>query len=59
MVELLDTFEPWNDTTAREKAGVEADDYSSEALAKISAEQKKAKDRFFFLFNRWFYDLSI
>ena len=57
MADLLEIMDVWEDTAARKSAGVAEDDNSTEALWRISAEKGKAKERFFFLFNKWFYDL--
>ena len=57
MEDLLDIMDIWDDTAARKQAGVENDDKSQTAVQLISAEKEKAKNRFFFLFNKWFYDL--
>ena len=57
MADLLDIMDIWDDTAARKQAGLEADDKSETAVQLISTEKEKAKNRFFFLFNKWFYDL--
>lgn len=57
MADLLEIMDVWDDTAARKQAGVEADDKSEIAVQLISTEKEKAKDRFFFLFNKWFYDM--
>ena len=57
MADLLEIMDVWDDAAARKQAGVEADDKSEIAVQLISTEKEKAKNRFFFLFNKWFYDL--
>ena len=57
MADLLEIMDVWDDTAARKSAGAAERDNSTEALHRISAEKEKAKERFFFLFNKWFYDL--
>ncbi len=57
MADLLEIMDIWDDTAARKQAGVEADDKSQAAVQLISAEKERAKNRFFFLFNKWFYDM--
>ena len=57
MADLLEVMDIWDDTAARKQAGIAVDDKTTEALWAISAEKEKAKDRFFLLFNRHFYDL--
>ena len=57
MADLLETMDVWDDTAARKSAGAAENDNSTEALWQISAEKRRAKERFFFLFNKWFYDL--
>ena len=57
MADLLEIMDVWDDTAARKQAGVEADDKSQTGAQLIGAEKEKAKNRFFFLFNKWFYDL--
>ena len=57
MADLLEIMDIWDDTAARKQADLEADDKSETTVQLISAEKEKAKNRFFFLFNKWFYDL--
>lgn len=57
MVCLLEIMDAWDDTAARKQAGLTPEDNSQTAIQLISAEKEKAKCRFFFLFNKWFYDL--
>ena len=57
MADLLEIMDVWDDTAARKQAGVAADDKSQAAVQLISTEKEKAKNRFFFLFNKWFYDM--
>ena len=57
MADLLEIMDVWDDTAARKQVGVETDDKSAKATQLISAEKEKAKNRFFFLFNKWFYDM--
>ena len=57
MVDLLEIMDIWDDTAARKQAGVQAADKSQDAAQLISNEKEKAKNRFFFLFNKWFYDM--
>ena len=57
MANLLEIMDVWDDIAARKQVGVAEDDNSTVALQLISAEKEKSKERFFFLFNKWFYDL--
>ena len=57
MADLLEVMDFWDDTAARKQAGLAPDDRSMEAAKLISAEKEKAKNRFFFLFSEWFYDM--
>ena len=57
MVDLLEIMDIWDDTAARKQAGVQAADKSQDAAQLISNAKEKAKNRFFFLFNKWFYDM--
>ena len=57
MADLLEIMDIWDDTAARKQAGVVDDDKSQSAVQLISIEKEKAKNRFFFLFNKWFYDM--
>ena len=57
MADLLEIMDIWDDTAARKQAGLEADDKSETTVQLISVEKEKAKNRFFFLFNKWFYDM--
>jgi hypothetical protein len=57
MAELLEVMDIWEDGAARKAAGVAENDRSEEAYRLIGAEKEKAKSRFFFFFNKYFYDL--
>ena len=57
MADLLEVMDYWDDAAARKQAGLAPDDKRTEAVKLISAEKCKARDRFFFLFNKWFYDM--
>lgn len=57
MADLLGVIDFWDDAAARKQAGLAPDDKSMEAAKLISAEKEKAKNRFFFLFSEWFYDM--
>lgn len=59
MADCLETFDVWDETLARQKAGIALDEYSEDSDARITAVQHEAKDRFFELFEKWFYHLSI
>ena len=57
MADLLEVMDIWDDGAARKAAGIPEKEVSEEAYQLISAEVEKAKNRFFFLFNKYFYDL--
>ena len=57
MAELLEVMDIWEDSAARKAAGIAENDRSVEAYRLLNAEQERAKDRFFFLFNKYFFDL--
>ena len=57
MADLLEVMDIWEDGAARKAAGIAENDGSEEAYRLINAEKEKAKNRFFFLFNKYFYDL--
>ena len=57
MAELLEVMDLWEDGAARKAAGIAENDRSVEAYRLLNAEQERAKDRFFFLFNKYFFDL--
>lgn len=57
MAELLEVMDIWEDSAARKAAGIAKNDKSEEARRLIDVEREKAKNRFFFLFNKYFYDL--
>ena len=57
MTELLEVMDIWEDSAARKAAGIAENDKSEEARRLIGIEKEKAKNRFFFLFNKYFYDL--
>jgi hypothetical protein len=57
MAELLEVMDLWEDGAARKAAGIAENDRSVEAYRLLNEEQERAKDRFFFLFNKYFFDL--
>lgn len=57
MAELLEVMDIGEDSAARKAAGIAENDKSEEARRLIGIEKEKAKNRFFFLFNKYFYDL--
>lgn len=57
MAELLEVMDIGEDSAARKAAGIAENDKSEEARRLIDVEREKAKNRFFFLFNKYFYDL--
>jgi hypothetical protein len=57
MADLLEVMDVWADDAARKATGIAENDRSEEAYKRINAEVEKAKNRFFFLFNKYFYDL--
>lgn len=57
MAELLEVMDIWEDGAARKAAGISENDRSVEAYRLLNEEQERAKDRFFFLFNKYFFDL--
>ena len=57
MADLLEVMDIWEDEAARKAADIAENDRSEEACRLISAEKEKAKSRFFFFFNKYFYDL--
>ena len=58
MAELLEVMDIWEDSAARKAAGIAENDKSEEARRLIGIENEKAKNRFFFLFKKYFYDLG-
>lgn len=57
MADLLEVVDIWEHSAARKAAGVPEKEVSEETYRLISAEKEKAKNRFFFLFNKYFDDL--
>ena len=57
MAELLEVMDLWEDGAARKAAGIAENDRNVEAYRLLNVEQERAKDRFFFLFNKYFFDL--
>lgn len=57
MAHLLNFMDRWDDSAIRVAVGIPTEDSRAEALALIDKERQKAKERFFFLFSKWFYDL--
>ena len=57
MADLLEVMDLWDDGAARKAAGISENDRSEESRRRIGAGKEKAKERFFFLFDKYFYDL--
>ena len=57
LTELLEIMNIRDDSAARKLAGLAPDYRSTEVYQKISDEVARAKKRFFFLFDLWFFDL--
>ena len=58
MAHLLDVFDVWDDTVARKDLGLEENDHTAESEKMLCDYKRRAKDEFFELFNKWFYDLG-
>ena len=58
MAHRLKVVDVWDDTAARAELGIDAEDNSPEASQRISTLRDGAKEEFFQLFNKWFYDLG-
>ena len=57
MSDLLSLMDPWDEGLIRERLSLEEDDRTEMAENLIIEEQRRAKDEFFTLFNKWFYHL--
>ena len=57
MAHLLDIMDIWDDTTLRKELGIPKNDVSEDTIKRISEKRNEAKNEFFYLFNKWFYDL--
>ena len=57
MAHLLALMDIWDDSTLRKELNINEDDKTAEATARLNEKRNEAKDEFFTLFNKWFYDL--
>lgn len=57
MAQLLRVMDPWEDEAARKRLGISDQEHGPEICQRIGREKMEAKERFFFLFNKYFYDL--
>jgi hypothetical protein len=57
MAHLLALMDIWDDSTLRKELNINEDDKTADATARLNEKRNEAKDEFFSLFNKWFYDL--
>jgi hypothetical protein len=57
MAHLLALMDIWDDSTLRKELNINEDDKTADATARLNEKRNEAKDEFFTLFNKWFYDL--
>lgn len=57
MAQLLEIMTPWEDAAARKQLMIPREARGPEIYRRIDEEKRRAKARFFFLFDKWFYDL--
>jgi hypothetical protein len=57
MAHLLALMDIWDDSTLRKELNINEDDKTADAIARLNKKRNEAKDEFFTLFNKWFYDL--
>ena len=57
MAHLLALMDIWDDSTLRKELNINEDDKTADATALLNEKRREAKDEFFSLFNKWFYDL--
>jgi hypothetical protein len=57
MAHLLALMDIWDDSTLRKELNINEDDKTADATALLNEKRREAKDEFFTLFNKWFYDL--
>ena len=57
MAHLLELMYVWNDDALRKELGISEDEIGDSVRERISEMRMKAKEEFFLLFNKWFYDL--
>ena len=57
MAHLLALMDVWDDSTLRKELNINEDDKTADATARLNEKRNEAKDEFFSLFNKWFYDL--
>ena len=57
MAHLLALMDVWDDSTLRKELNINEDDKTADATARLNEKLNEAKDEFFSLFNKWFYDL--
>ena len=57
MAHLLALMDIWDDSTLRKELNINEDNKTADATARLNKKRNEAKDEFFSLFNKWFYDL--
>ena len=57
MAHLLELMDVWSDEALRKELGISENEKGDSVRERISEMRMKAKDEFFSLFNKWFYDL--
>ena len=54
MLELMDI---WDDSALKKELQIREDDVGNEVTVRLNEKRIEAKEEFFSLFNKWFYDL--
>ena len=57
MARLLDLMDIWDDSALRKEQGISADENGDSVTERLNEKRAEAKNEFFSLFNKWFYDL--
>ena len=57
MVHLLELMDVWDDSALREELGISKDENGDSVTERLNKTRVEAKNEFFALFNKWFYDL--
>jgi hypothetical protein len=57
MAHLLALMDLWDETALRRELGISEDEKGDSVTERMNAKRMEAKEEFFTLFNRWYFDL--
>ena len=57
MAYLLELMDVWDDSALRKELGISADEKSDSVTEQLFEKRMEAKEEFFSLYNKWFFDL--